>query len=225
MNKRNELGITLVALVITIIILLILAGITIGFTIGDNGIIEMAKRAKDEQLLAQIKENISMEILDAEGQAIVKGKKLEQDKLDEIISKYGELQEDGDTIKLKDIDKQISLKEIYTGETKKTEVTPLKLSLGPYTIGTDRAVSLTDFNPIVLDNLKMYKECKITFANNGAMGTYVSARIYVDNELVETISDSNEHIISLNNKDYLKINLYSYNSLENGHINFSLELR
>lgn len=224
MNKRNESGITLVALVITIIILLILAGITIGFTIGDNGIIEMAKRAKDEQLLAQIKENISMEILDAEGQAIVKGEKLEQDKLDEIISKYGKLQEDGDTIKLKDIDKQISLKEIYTGETKKTEVMPLKLSFGEYKMGTDSSIKITDFNPIVLDNLKMYKECKISFANNNSMGTYVSARIYVDDELVITISDQNEHTISLNNKDRLKVNLYSYNLLRTG-ISFSLELR
>lgn len=223
MNKRNELGITLVALVITIIILLILAGITIGFTIGDNGIIEMAKRAKDEQLLAQIKENISMEILDAEGQAIVKGEKLEQDKLDEIISKYGDLQEDGDTIKLKDIDKQISLKEIYTGETKEREVPPLKLSFGEYKMGTDSSIKITNFNPIVLDNLEKYKECIITFPSSN-MGTYFSARIYVDNELVETISDSNEHIIPLNNKESLKVNLYSYNLLRGG-INFSLELR
>ena len=48
MKNRNwykEEGITLVALVVTIIILLILAGITITLTLGDKGIINMAKEA------------------------------------------------------------------------------------------------------------------------------------------------------------------------------------
>ena len=41
----KERGITLVALVVTVIILLILAGITITLTLGDKGIINMAKEA------------------------------------------------------------------------------------------------------------------------------------------------------------------------------------
>lgn len=45
--KKNR-GITLVALVITIIVLLILVGVTIFFTIGENGIINLAKVAKNE---------------------------------------------------------------------------------------------------------------------------------------------------------------------------------
>lgn len=46
-SKNNTKGITLVALVITIIILLILAGIAITLTLGDKGIINMAKEAKE----------------------------------------------------------------------------------------------------------------------------------------------------------------------------------
>lgn len=42
---KKEKGITLVALVIMIIVLLILAGITITLTLGDKGIINMAKEA------------------------------------------------------------------------------------------------------------------------------------------------------------------------------------
>lgn len=42
---NKEKGITLVALVVTVIILLILAGITITLTLGDKGIINMAKEA------------------------------------------------------------------------------------------------------------------------------------------------------------------------------------
>ena len=47
-REQKEKGITLVALVITIIILLILAGITITLTLGDKGIINMAKQAKND---------------------------------------------------------------------------------------------------------------------------------------------------------------------------------
>ena len=39
MNLRNEKGVTLIALVITIIILFILAGIIINTTMGDSGIV------------------------------------------------------------------------------------------------------------------------------------------------------------------------------------------
>lgn len=42
MEKVNDNGITLIALVITIIVLLILAGITLNFVLGDNGIIRKA---------------------------------------------------------------------------------------------------------------------------------------------------------------------------------------
>ena len=47
MNKEKikEMGITLVALVVTIIVLLILAGVTITSLLGDNGIIKKAQEA------------------------------------------------------------------------------------------------------------------------------------------------------------------------------------
>ena len=49
-------GITLVSLVVTIIILIILAGVSINLTLGENGIITMAKRARENMELAQIDE-------------------------------------------------------------------------------------------------------------------------------------------------------------------------
>ena len=45
--KKEEKGITLVALVVTIIVLLILAGIAISLTIGNNGLFSRAKNAVD----------------------------------------------------------------------------------------------------------------------------------------------------------------------------------
>ena len=45
MNVRNERGITLVALVITVVIMIILAAVTINVTLGDEGIVEQTKEA------------------------------------------------------------------------------------------------------------------------------------------------------------------------------------
>ncbi len=45
---KKEKGITLVALSVTIIIMIILAGITIRGLIGENGLVEQAKRARDD---------------------------------------------------------------------------------------------------------------------------------------------------------------------------------
>ena len=42
---KNNKGITLVALVVTIVVLLILAGVSINLVIGDNGIITKASRS------------------------------------------------------------------------------------------------------------------------------------------------------------------------------------
>lgn len=55
---RNQNGITLLALSITIVILLILAGITVSVLIGENGIISNSKEAKEETEISNEKEII-----------------------------------------------------------------------------------------------------------------------------------------------------------------------
>ena len=114
---KREKGITLVALVITIVVLIILAGIAISMTVGENGIFIKAKEAKRLQITAEAKEKIGTDILDAQIEATQKNEQLQQSKVEEIIAKYGELQADGDTIKLKDNGYEVSLKEIYNGST------------------------------------------------------------------------------------------------------------
>ncbi len=54
--KKEQKGITLVALVITIIILLILAGISIA-TLSQTGLFQKAKEAKEKSINAQGVEN------------------------------------------------------------------------------------------------------------------------------------------------------------------------
>ena len=52
---KNNKGITLVALVVTIIVLIILAGISINLLLGDNGIITKAQDAKKQQKMLKQK--------------------------------------------------------------------------------------------------------------------------------------------------------------------------
>ena len=53
---RKGKGITLIALVVTIIVLIILAGVSISLVLGENGIVTIAKRAKENTELAKVEE-------------------------------------------------------------------------------------------------------------------------------------------------------------------------
>lgn len=86
-------GVTLVALVVTIVILLILAGVTMSF-ITNDGIITKAQEATKASNLASIKEQISLDILASQ----MEKEGLTKEKLNEIVVKYGQMQEDGDKI-------------------------------------------------------------------------------------------------------------------------------
>lgn len=55
-QKKKQTGITLIALIITIIVLIILAGVSINMLVGENGIINMAQKAKNETEQAQKEE-------------------------------------------------------------------------------------------------------------------------------------------------------------------------
>lgn len=64
--KDDPKAITLIALVITIIILIILAGVAISLTIGENGLFNKVKYAKEEYKLAQAKEELEVEIINVQ---------------------------------------------------------------------------------------------------------------------------------------------------------------
>ena len=61
---KNNKGITLVALVVTIVVLLILAGVSINAVLGDNGIIKKANQAASVTKEAEVKEAINRTILE-----------------------------------------------------------------------------------------------------------------------------------------------------------------
>ena len=65
MSEKNQRGITLIALIITIIVLLILAGVTINVLLRDNGILGRTQTAKVEHEKAAVLETLKLAV--AEG--------------------------------------------------------------------------------------------------------------------------------------------------------------
>ena len=63
-HTKNEKGITLVALVITIIVLLILAGVTLSMVMGNSGIFGKANIAKEQTQLSNAEETIRLAVLE-----------------------------------------------------------------------------------------------------------------------------------------------------------------
>lgn len=105
MRKQN--GVTLVALVVTIVVLIILAGISINMVLGNNGIITIAKKAKENVELAKTEEETNLNEL---------YKQLEKDEEDSSETTY-------DTIaKLKDkiatLEKELEEANLKTGRGK-----------------------------------------------------------------------------------------------------------
>lgn len=61
---RNKNGVTLIALIVTIIILLIIASVSIAFLSGENGILNKAQSAKEEQARAEAEEQLKLKLSD-----------------------------------------------------------------------------------------------------------------------------------------------------------------
>ena len=78
MVRKNERGITLIALVISIIVLLILAGITILAISGENEIIQRAVEAREETEEAQKQEKLELQKMEEAINENIDGVKVEQ---------------------------------------------------------------------------------------------------------------------------------------------------
>ena len=88
--KKENSGITLIALVISVIVLLILSGISISMISGENGILKQAGNARTQTDIAGEKE-----ILQTSALAAISKEKygdLTKEKLDDELNKYSEIQ-------------------------------------------------------------------------------------------------------------------------------------
>ena len=70
---KNNNGITLIALVVTIVVLLILAGVSISMLTGENGIITQAQQSKLQTEIGKEKEYITLSVSTIRGDKIARG--------------------------------------------------------------------------------------------------------------------------------------------------------
>lgn len=69
--KKNQRGITLVALVVTIVVLLILAGVTIALVMNNNGIVNRATEARDQSGTGNVRELVSVALMSTQADYFV----------------------------------------------------------------------------------------------------------------------------------------------------------
>lgn len=62
---KNEKGITLIALVVTIVVMLILATVSIAMLLGRDSLVENAGKAKEDTETAELKEQIQIAVVNA----------------------------------------------------------------------------------------------------------------------------------------------------------------
>lgn len=94
---KNEKAITLIALIITIIVLLILAGITISLTLGEHGILNLAKQAKTKTEEETAREKLELVLLDLQAKKHTDVTYNETDYINKEIEKNN-MEVEGDTI-------------------------------------------------------------------------------------------------------------------------------
>lgn len=100
MNIRNQRGLTLTMLVITIVVMLILATILINFSIGDTSIFNIADITKFEEEIRSYKSRVDSEIMTKQNiQEKTSGVTLNSEEKEKILEEYytkGELDVDND---------------------------------------------------------------------------------------------------------------------------------
>ena len=83
-KAKNQKGITLIALVITIVVLLILAGVSINTLFNDNGIINSASKSGDKYKMEAVREQIEAERVNWEADRVVDNTKKVEDFFDAL---------------------------------------------------------------------------------------------------------------------------------------------
>ena len=126
---KNQRGITLIALVITIIVLIILAGVAINLTLGENGILRRAQDAQKLSDKATVKEKIEVAIVEVQVEEVTSTGSLTLQKLYETLESK---------------DSNITLNEYTQGDTELTGTYNLNGKIYNFTIDSQFNVIIGD---------------------------------------------------------------------------------
>lgn len=108
-NFREQNGVTLVALVITVIVLLILASITMGTLLGRDQTVDKSVESIKNATINQIIQSIKIDINSKQMQ---ENRKITEEELKNILNKYGDISEDMTKLKTKE-GYEIEIENIY----------------------------------------------------------------------------------------------------------------
>lgn len=133
MNIKNENGITLISLAVTIVVLTILASIVISASVGDNGLIDETRIATIKASIREVEEAIDTHILLKEKGKIQSGN-LEKVTPDELVGDILSEESDQDGYNMYKINLQkLNIKGDY-GKGTTTDVFKLKEKDGIYEV-------------------------------------------------------------------------------------------
>lgn len=204
---KNNNGITLIALVITIIILIILATVSINLFFKDSGIISRAKDAQESMDVATIKEKVKLEIIDKISEK--NGQKITQEELKEILTEprgdrrpFGTLKNNTENI-LDDIlvtekGYEISVRDLYENDFSDKIVQNTKW--------TQVGVNITGSNgeKLVVGDKVLYN-CK-SEAKNKSITSYMTETGYTKNQDFNIDNYSGEwYVLGVENEKLLLI--------------------
>ena len=140
--KQNR-AITLIALVITIILLIILASVSISMIVGENGIIQKAREAKQKVRVTSIAEQIALEILNIEQEKEWQNETITRAQLTDELDKRMEHLEKLDTNILR-------YEEIYYRIDAQKQVIPIE----PVMVTDKKQAMVFDADSYIQTNLK-----------------------------------------------------------------------
>ena len=168
-------GITMVSLAVTIIVLIILAGVSLNMTIGDNGIITQAQKARENIELSRVKEEEQLNILYEQlesGNGVIfpedtqlaelqnKYNKLQEEynKLQEdynnLQTENGNLQEENDNLQIANSNLQTENSNLQTiNSNLQTEYNNFKMQVAIAITNKGVATSGTDSNETIINNI------------------------------------------------------------------------
>ena len=204
-TKQKDLGITLIALVITIIVLLILAGISIAMLTGENGILTKADQATKETEIAEAKEQAKLDIAEWTAEQLEKSKNADIDNsiIQKILQSKGEAyvkNADTDRFTTKKNGYEILYSELYH-MIGKNPAKKIQFSLNGITYETEEGTSwLTWVDTLTqeqIDNLDYNSQILFTGSPTQGLGEWRKGTIdgyFTSHQIRHWIEDSKGNI-------------------------------
>ena len=182
---KNQKGITLIALIITILVLLILAGISISMVIGNNGIITKSQNAKVLYSEAEDKETIGLEFTEC--------KMEDTDSLEVATTKFKSGLE-------KNFNEDINLEPLGDGSFEVTLNETGKI----YYVYEDGKVIGGQYDSIAINNVEEFKQFRDNVNNGNSYENkyvYLTSDLNLGNEEWEPIGYLEEENASMTNEN------------------------